>query len=90
MVLLGVLVDPEILELTMAERTALSLLSTSIIVGHCACGGEWETVSDDMGNMFPTIVHQIGCPGASQHGRSAVKKVLRHIVHQTLADGEFS
>ncbi len=88
MVLLGVLVDPEILELSMAERTALSILSTSIITGHCSCGGTWETVEDDMGNVFPTILHQSHCPGTSMSGRNAVKKVMKHIVHSTLAEGD--
>jgi hypothetical protein len=88
MVLLGVLVDPEILELDQPEQVALSVLSTAIISGGCMCGGEWETVQDDMGNTFPTIVHQIGCPGAGKHGRSAVQKVLKHIVYQALADDQ--
>lgn len=88
MVLLGVLVDPEVLELTMAERMALSILSTSIITGHCSCGGTWETVEDDSGNVFPTIVHQAICPGTSMDGRSAVKKVLRHIVTQSLLESD--
>jgi hypothetical protein len=86
MVLLGVLVDPATLGLTMPETTALSVLSTSIITGHCVCGGVWETVQDQDGNEFPTIVHQLGCPGSSKAAKGAVRKVLRHIVYQSLAD----
>ncbi len=86
MVLLGVLVDPDTLGLTMPETTALSVLSTSIITGHCVCGGSWETVQDEHGNEFPTIVHQIGCPGSSKSAKSAVGKVLQHIFYTALAD----
>jgi L-rhamnose isomerase len=86
MVLLGVLVDPDTLGLSMAETTALSVLSTAIITGHCVCGGEWETVEDDTGNIFPTIMHSGNCPGTSRSGQDAVKKVLKHIVHQALSD----
>lgn len=86
MVLLGVLVDPDVIDLSMAERTALSVLSTAIITGTCVCGGEWETVEDDTGNIFPTILHSGICPGTSKTGQNAVRKVLKHIVYQALGD----
>jgi hypothetical protein len=88
MVLLGVLVDPELLQLTFAERTALSVLSTAIATGTCVCGGEWETIQDDSGNVFPSMMHEDDCPGTSKTGRIAVRKVIKHIIFSTLASEE--
>jgi hypothetical protein len=84
MVLLGVLVNPDHLGLTKQETLALSVLSTSIIKGECLCGGIWETVQDEDDNVFPTIVHEDGCPATATASKDAVKKIIYQIVKDSL------
>lgn len=90
MVLLGVMVDPELLQLSLAERVALAVLSSAIATGTCVCGGEWETVSDDNGNAYPSMLHEGHCPGTSKTGQTAVRKVIKHIIFSTLVTQEDS
>lgn len=85
MVLLGVLVNTDHLRLTDKETLALSVLSTSIIKGECLCGGVWETVQDEDDNIFPTIVHEDGCPAITTESKDAVRKIVYQIVKDTLS-----
>jgi len=86
MVLLGLRIDTENLDLSTPERAALSVLSTAIINGECICGGTWEMVEDETGVSHPVMVHLANCPGTSRTGQEAVRKVIRHVIYQTLAD----
>lgn len=84
MILLGIKVDVHGLNLSIPERTALSILSTAIIAGECICGGTWEEFEDPDGVTFPAMTHLPDCPGTSKTGQDAVRKVVRHIILSTM------
>lgn len=86
MILLGITVDTEALNLSLPERSALSVLSSAIATGECVCGGTWEMVADeDSGIEHPNMVHLRNCPGTSRTAQQAVRKVIRHVIYQSMA-----
>jgi hypothetical protein len=86
MILLGITVDTEALNLSLPERSALSVLSSAIATGECVCGGTWDMVPDeDSGISHPYMVHQNDCPGTSLTAQRAVRKIIRHVIYQSMA-----
>ena len=77
--------DTAELDLTMPEHIALSVLSSAIATGQCACGGTWTMEMSETGLMCPNMDHDGDCPAVSRTGQNAVHKVLRNIIYKAIA-----